>query len=168
MMPCDSNEGAHPMPQEQNKTLVRRYFEDLFNKGNLVAVNELFAANAVLHNPLTPEPLRGTEAIKQFVTGGRTTFPDFHFTVEDVFGEGNQFAVRWTFRGTCQGEFAGIPSTGRQAIVPGVTIFHLVGGKIAEMWVNWNVLSLMQQLGGGTTPTVGVGCNTSTAPLRFN
>jgi steroid delta-isomerase-like uncharacterized protein len=132
---------------EQNKVLVRRYFEELFNKGNVNAVNELFAANAVVHYPLSPEPLRGTEAIKQWVTGGLTAFPDIHFTVEDLFGERNRLAVRWTMSGTCQGEIAGIPPTGRQFTVPGVTIFRLVGAKIAELWINFNTLSLMQQLG---------------------
>jgi steroid delta-isomerase-like uncharacterized protein len=132
---------------ESNKMVARRCFEDLLNKRNVPAVNELFAANAVFHYPLIPEPLRGTEALTQFFSGVGRAFPDIHFAVDDVFAEGDKVAVRWTVRGTFQGEYAGMPPTGRQATVSGVDLFALVDGKITENWVNYNTLAFMQQLG---------------------
>jgi steroid delta-isomerase-like uncharacterized protein len=135
------------MSVERNKMVARRVFEDLLNRRNVPAVSELFAVNALFRYPLIPEPLRGIEALTQFFSGVNRAFPDIHFVVDDVFAEGDKVAVRWTVRGTFQGEYAGIPPTGKQASVSGVDVFALVDGKITENWVNYNTLGFMQQLG---------------------
>jgi steroid delta-isomerase-like uncharacterized protein len=135
------------MTTEGNKMIARRIFEDLLNKRNVPAVTELFAASAVFHYPLIPEPLRGTEALTQFFSGVHRAFPDIHFVVNDVFAEGDKVAVRWTVRGTFKGEYAGIAPTGKQGTVSGVDLFALVDGKVTENWVNYNTLGFMQQLG---------------------
>ena len=77
----------------------------------------------------------------------RTAFPDLNVKVEDQLAEGDKVATRWTTTGTHQGEFAGIPPTGKQGGVTGTTIARVVGGKIVEERSNWDTLGLLQQLG---------------------
>ena len=78
-------------------------------------------------------------------------FPDLHETVEDIFAEGDKVVTRFTMRGTHQGELMGIPPTGKQVTMTGMTIHRIVSGKIVEDWVVADFLGMMQQL--GTIPT---------------
>ena len=132
---------------EENEAIARRYFEEVINKGNLAAIDELFDPNLIFHDPAAPEDILGTEALRQFFAGLRLAFPDLHFSVEDLFSSGEKMAARWTLRGTHQGELAGIPPTGRQVTVTGLDLFHLSEGKIKEVWVELDMLDTMQQLG---------------------
>ena len=77
----------------------------------------------------------------------QNTFPDFHQTVEDDFAEGDKVVHRWTISGTHQGEFLGIPATGKQVANSGMSIFRIAGGKFVELWVESDNMTLMQQLG---------------------
>src|SRR5215213_8585649 len=88
---------------EENKALVRRSFEEVFNQGNLDAVEELFAPDYVLHDPTSPEEIRGTESMRGYVSMYRTAFPDLQQTIEDQIAEGEKVATRLTGRGTHQG-----------------------------------------------------------------
>jgi predicted ester cyclase len=74
-------------------------------------------------------------------------FPDIHFTVDDIFVEGDKVALRWTLRGTHKGEFAGVPPTNKQVAIWGISVDRISGGKIAETWERYDTLGLMQQLG---------------------
>jgi steroid delta-isomerase-like uncharacterized protein len=132
---------------EENKTLVRRSFEEVFNQGNLDAVEEIFASDYVLHDPTSPEEIRGTEGMKQYVSMYRTAFPDLQQTIEDQFAEGEKVATRLTGRGTHQGELMGIPPTGNRVEAPGIVINRISSGKIAESWANYDAMGMMQQLG---------------------
>jgi len=134
------------MSTEDNKALDRRGFEEVWNKGNLAVVDELNDANVVTHNPPGP-PLRGTEAFKQFVLMYRSAFPDVQLTIEDQIAEGDKVVTRWTARGTHQGELMGIPPTGKQATVTGITVGRVANGKFVESWSNFDALGMMQQLG---------------------
>ena len=136
---------------EENKAIVRRVYEQVWSKGNLDVVDELYAADFVLHDPAQPG-IRGPEGYKQIVTGNRTAFPDLQITVEDQLAEGDKVATRWTTTGTHQGEFAGIPATGKRGGVTGTTIARVVGGKIVEERSNWDTLGLLQQLGAIPVP----------------
>jgi len=131
---------------EENKAIVRRSYEELWSKGNLDVVDELYAADFVLHDPAQPG-IRGPEGYKQIVITNRTAFPDLNVKVEDQLAEGDKVATRWTTTGTHQGEFAGIPATGKRGGVTGTTIARVVGGKIVEERSNWDTLGLLQQLG---------------------
>jgi steroid delta-isomerase-like uncharacterized protein len=88
---------------EANKALVRRSFEEVFNQGNLEAVEEMFAPDYVLHDPTSPEEIRGTEGMRGYVSMYRTAFPDLQQSVEDQIAEGEKVATRLTGRGTHQG-----------------------------------------------------------------
>jgi steroid delta-isomerase-like uncharacterized protein len=140
------------MMSEENKEKVRRFLEEAFNEGNLGGADEIFASDYVLHDPSNPEEIRGPEGIKQFVQMYRSAFPDSHITVEDQIAEGDEVVTRWTGRGTHQGELFGIPPSGNQVEVSGITISRFEGGKFAEDWTNSDTLGLMQQIGAIPEP----------------
>jgi steroid delta-isomerase-like uncharacterized protein len=138
---------------EENKALARRFIEEAFNEGNLSVVDEIFAsADYVLHDPASPEEVRGPEGVKEFVQMYRSAFPDTHITVEDQIAEGDEVVTRWTGRGTHRGELMGIPASGNQVEVPGITIDRFSGGKGVESWTNYDALGMMQQIGAVPSP----------------
>jgi steroid delta-isomerase-like uncharacterized protein len=130
---------------EQNKTLARRWFEDLYSRGDLDAANEILSAGFVDH--LTHGDERGLEELKRYITMYRTAFPDIHDTVEQLVAEGDKVVVRWTSRGTHQGEFMGVAPTGRHVTFTGMRLFRIAENKIAESWVNIDERGLQEQLG---------------------
>ena len=130
---------------EQNKTLARRWFEDLFSRGNLDVANEILSAEFVDH--LTHEDERGLEELKLYVSIYRTAFPDIQDAVEDIVAEGDKVVVRWTSGGTHQGEFMGVAPTGRHVTFTGMRLFRIAENKIVESWVNIDERGLQEQLG---------------------
>ena len=139
------------MSTEDNKALVRRFYEEVFNQRNLALVDQLFTTNHVFHNP--PTTLHGREEFKQLLSVYITAFPDARFTVEEEIAEGERVASRYTFRGTHQGELLGIPPTGKQVTVTGIIINRIVNGQSAEGWLNFDALGMLQQL--GALPAMG-------------
>jgi steroid delta-isomerase-like uncharacterized protein len=132
---------------EQNKAMVRRLFDELWNKGNLPVADELIAPTYTHHDESTPDVGRGPESEKKRVTLYRTAFPDLRLTVEAVIAEGESVVARWSCRGAHRGDLNGIAPTGKQFAISGVTVVRFTGGKIVEGWINWDALGLMQQLG---------------------
>src|SRR5712692_5861118 len=143
---CFSQRGEHEM-LEQNKAIVRRLFEELWNKGNLSVADQLFSPNYAHHDPSTPDFGRGPESERKRATLYRTAFPDLELTIEDIIAEGETVMARWSCRGTHKGDLSGIAPTGKQVTISGVSIARFTGGKMVEGWVNWDALGLMQQLG---------------------
>lgn len=129
------------MLTKENKALLRRLFEEVWNQGNLAAVDELLAADYVLHDPA--QLIRGPEGFKAYVSA----FPDLHATIEDQIAEEDKVAMRFTVRATHKGAFQGLPPTGKQVILTGIDIQRIADGKVAENWVNLDALGLLQQLG---------------------
>jgi steroid delta-isomerase-like uncharacterized protein len=132
---------------EYDKAIVRRLFEEVWNKGNLSLVDELFTPNYEHHDSSSPDFGRGPESEKKRATLYRTAFPDMHLKVEDIIAEGETVMTRWSCRGTHKGDLNGIAPTGRQFTISGMTVARLSNGKMAEGYVNWDALGLMQQLG---------------------
>jgi steroid delta-isomerase-like uncharacterized protein len=132
---------------ENNKAIVRRLIEEVWNKGNLSLVEELFTPNYEHHDSSTPDFGRGPESEKKRVTLYRTAFPDLRLTIEDIIAEGETVMARWSCRGTHKGDLSGIAPTGRPFTISGITVGRVANGKIAESYVNWDALGLMQQLG---------------------
>ncbi|PYV71360.1 MAG: ester cyclase [Acidobacteria bacterium] len=130
----------------QNAELSRRIFEDVWNRKNLSAIDDLISADYVHHDANSPAA-SGIDGYKQFVNYYMNAFPDAHFTIDDAFTDGQNEVTRWTVVGTHEGELAGIPRTGRRFSVTGITIARIANGKITESWNNWDALGLMQQLG---------------------
>ena len=130
-----------------NKALARRLVDEAFNAGRLDVTEELIASDFVGHDPSLPQEVRGPAGVKELIAGYRAAFPDIHITIEDQIADGNLVVTRWSAKGTHQGELMGIPATGKQSTVTGITIDRIVGGRIAESWTNWDTLGMLQQLG---------------------
>ena len=133
------------MSIEENKSIVRRFFEVGPSRGDLDAANELLAHGFVLHVPLPCSP--GIRGIDEVVSACRAAFQDLYVTVEDMVAEKDMVAARFTARGIHMGAFMGLPPTGKPITMTGMEIFRLEKGKIAELWGEANLLGLMQQLG---------------------
>jgi steroid delta-isomerase-like uncharacterized protein len=132
---------------EQNKAIVRRLFAELWNNGKLSVADEIFTPNYEHHDSSTPDFGRGPDSEKKRATLYRTAFPDLHLTIEDVIAEGETVMTRWSCRGTHKGDLNGIAPTGKQITLYGVTVARVSNGKMAEGFVSWDALGLMQQLG---------------------
>ena len=114
----------------------------------------LFVPDYVHHDHGLPPEMQGSrDAYKQVTAMFHTGFPDIKITVEDLVAEGEKVVARWTWRGTRQGEFQGIPPTGKQVTGSGISIHRLASGKLAEAWVNFDALGILQQL--GVIPAMG-------------
>jgi len=140
---------------EQNKALVRRVLEEVWSQGNLAAIDELYAADFVSHQPgdaAGPRGARGLEALKTFVREFREAFPDFHDVVDDQVAEGDRVVTRFTSAGTHRGALMGIAPTNREVRWSGVAIDRIVDGRIAENWVSWDMLGMLRQLGAVSWP----------------
>jgi steroid delta-isomerase-like uncharacterized protein len=131
----------------ENVALLRRYYEDVVNKGDLGAVDELFTADYVSHHNDPAHLPPGPAGVKAFVAMTRQGFPDLRITVDDIFGDGDQVASMWTMEGTHSGEWFGAPASGKRARWWGVAITRFESGRIAEDWYNFDQVSLLQQLG---------------------
>ncbi len=135
------------MSAEQNKAIVRRITEEIWNKGDFDLIDELIASHFVFHDPGVPMEVRGPDGYKQFVTIYRNAFPDVHLTIEDLIAEGDKVAYRWLATGTQKGDLPNIPATGKQISVAGMNIRHIEDGKVVEEHNIHDALGLMQQLG---------------------
>ncbi len=132
---------------EQNKTNVRRLFEEVWNKGHVAVADELFAPTYTHHDSSTPDVGRGPESEKKRATLYRNAFPDVRFTIEDIIAEGETVVARWSCNGTHKGDLNEIAATGKQFNITGVSITRFMNGKMIEGFVNWDALGLMQQIG---------------------
>ena len=142
------------MATEDNKTLMRRFYEEVMNQKNLAAIDDFLAPTFVNHSALQLGMLGGgIEEVKQYVSMILTTFPDLYYTVEDMIAEGDKVVARLTVSGTQQGAFLGIPSTGKHATITDIEIFRIANGKAVENWVQADFLGLLQQL--GVVPAMG-------------
>jgi steroid delta-isomerase-like uncharacterized protein len=131
------------MSTEENKAIVLRGWEAVDNPD---LVDEVYAADVVWHEP--DQEIQGSEEAKQYIETYKTAFPDLNATFEDVIAEGDKVVIRWTRRGTHQGEIEEFgPPTGRQVALEGITINRVEGGKIVEEWEAYDNLSVLRQLG---------------------
>lgn len=133
------------MSTEKNKALVRRFEAEVWNGRNPSLVDEFFAPNHVFRAAGSP-PL-DREGHRQMIAHFQNAFPDGQDTTDDLIADGDKVAHRWTYRGTHQGTFQGIPPTGKQITLTGISIWRFEDGKIVESWHELDTLGLMQQLG---------------------
>jgi len=132
---------------EQHKKVIRRLFDELWNSRKMNVADEILTPESRNHDPNTPDFGAGPEAYKKLVTMYTKAFPDLRFTLDDTITEGDKMVVRWTSNGTHKGELRGIQPTGKAIRVTGTTTCRFSGDKIADQWVVWDALGLMQQLG---------------------
>ncbi|MCY4087960.1 MAG: ester cyclase [Actinomycetia bacterium] len=130
------------MSTEANKAIVARHAAAL-NDHDLSALDEIWDPDLVWHGKL-----RGLGLMKELIAESFRAFPDFRATIDDEIAEGDRVVLRFTAHGTHEGEFRGIPPTGKRVTWTGINIYRLEGGKIVERWVCEDGLSLMEQLRG--------------------
>src|ERR1700750_261824 len=119
------------------KAVAMRYFDELTNKQDVAYVDQLFTEDIACYDPaIVPDgEAHGHAEVKQFFLVFFAVFPDVHFEIDDFFAEGDRVAIRFTWTGTHKTEFLGIELKERHVAVPGIDIFHVVDGKIAEVRV---------------------------------
>lgn len=135
------------MSTEQNKAIVRRWIEQGWNGGDLSLVDTLYTPDVVQHDPSSPLPVTSSAALKQYVGGFLAAFPDMHFTIDDLLAENDKVLWRFTAEATQTGPLMNIPATGKHASVAGMALFRVAEGRIAEVWVNFDTLGMLQAIG---------------------
>jgi steroid delta-isomerase-like uncharacterized protein len=130
------------MSQEENKAIVRRFFEEAWNQQNLNVIDEIFAPTVVFNGqPIT------RDALKQALAGRRTAFPDIQVTVDDQIAEGEKVSTRRTWQATHRGQYRGIAPTGKQVKWTQISVVRFSQGRIVEDWAVADELGILQQLG---------------------
>jgi steroid delta-isomerase-like uncharacterized protein len=132
---------------EENKALIRRYAEEVWNRGNLDALDEFVSPDYLFTDPSGKVTIRGPRGLKQAVAAIRAVFPDHRLTIEDMIAEDDRVAWRWRMHGTHRGELMGVPPTGRRVTTTGVAVYRIRSGRIVERWGESDVLGLLGQLG---------------------
>jgi steroid delta-isomerase-like uncharacterized protein len=130
-----------------NKQIAQRFMEECWNKGNLNAISEYLSANCRYHDPVFPPLASGADNIRSHIENCRCGFPDMRIMIEGTIAEGNEVVHHWTVTGTHKGHFLGVAPTNKRATVSGTSIFRFENSKIAEQWSDWNLITLMEQLG---------------------
>lgn len=139
------------MSVQENKALVQRYFDEVWNEGNLAAADEIFASDYV--DPSAPPRVpRGPEGAKDFVVVNRARFPDIQYTVNDLIGEGDKVVAEWSAQGTNSGSLStrsgrSLPPTGKRVEWHGTSIFRILAGKITEQRISPELLGVFRELG---------------------
>ena len=122
------------MSTTENKALIQQYLAALSGKAKPPALVKQYVADA-------------DETLRQHIAGAEAAFPHYEMITEDLIAEGDKVVVRFTLRATHQGNFMGIPATGRQVDVPGIIIYRIAADKIVEHWMQFDAMTMMQQLG---------------------
>ena len=136
------------MSVEENKALVRRYFDTIWNKGEFQREPEFVALDIVVHAPPIPGIPDGIAGPLAIVGTFRAAVPDLHLTQDVIFGEGDKVVQIWTTRGVHSGAaLFGFPAKGNELVLTGVNIFRIANGRVAERWGTMDLMGLMQQLG---------------------
>lgn len=131
---------------DTNKAHCMRIYNEVFNEGKLDVVDEVIAADAIDHSPPPGSTGDTRDDLKEFARAFRDAFPDARFTVQEMIAEGDLVAAYATFEGTHQGEFMGVPPTGKRVSMEFMDLIRVVDGKCTEHWGVGDVASLMQQI----------------------
>ena len=134
------------MSIEDNKSVIRRIYDNEALGRGLAYLDDLVATNVVNHNPF-PGTGPGIEGVREAVSAMLHLFPDARFTIDDMIAEADRVAVRVTLRGTHRGSFMGRPPTGAAVESTETIVFRVVGGRVVETWASRDDLGLMRQLG---------------------
>lgn len=151
------NRASIPMGTEENKALVRS-FAEAGNRSDLEAFDHLLAPGFVRHCEATPDvAVRNCADFKQFYQATASTFPDQMMILDTLVAEGDKVAFWGRFVGTQRGPMGPFPATGKRMESDCAGIFRIENGKIAELWVTWDNMAGLAQLGllPPSTPSEG-------------
>ena len=136
-----------PASKEQNETIIRRYYNEVWNQGKLDVLDELLDKNYINHTPSTPNPPVGPGGLKPIVAAIRKAFPDLHYEIKDVIVDDSTAVARVIMTGTQTNQLFDLAPSGKKITVNQITIERIRNGKIVEHWRVTDELSLMKQLG---------------------
>jgi steroid delta-isomerase-like uncharacterized protein len=133
---------------DENRALIHRWFEEVWNKGRAEAIDEMFAEDGIANGLAdeSGEPLRGPSGFKPFFQRFREAFPNLEVIVEDTVAEGDKIAARCRVRGTHKGDSLGVAATNNEIEFTGICIVRIKDGKIAEAWNNFDFQSMSRQI----------------------
>lgn len=131
------------MDTEANKTLVRRHYKEVLTGKNVAVLDELYAPVIAVGDDASME----RDQFKTVAGMMHAAFPDGVVTIQDQIAEGDKVVTRWTAQATHQGDFMGVPATGKQVLMKAIHIHQIVDGRIAALWEEFDMFGLMQQLG---------------------
>lgn len=134
---------------EKNKTLVRRWFDEVWNKGREDAIDEMFAEDGIAHglSEDVGHPFRGPGGFRPFHQAFRGAFPDIQVVVEDMIAEGDKVVARCTVRGKHTGDHLGFAASQSPVDFTGIAIVRIRDGKIIEAWNNFDFMRMNRQIG---------------------
>jgi predicted ester cyclase len=136
------------MSLQENKDLVRRYFDAVWNKGELQREGEFIAPDLVTHGTVVPGLPPGSAGLNALAGMLRASLPDLHVTTDVLFGDGDKVVQIWTLRGIHRGgSLFGQPASGNDIVLTGMSIYRVASGRIAERWSTLDLTGLMQQVG---------------------
>ena len=136
-----------------NKAVVRRLYEEVWNKRKLEVINEIISPSHALQASNIFGSSIGPEAYKRNALLFFAGYPDLHWTIEDTIAEKDKVVACWTISGTHKGDYLGVPATNKKISVDGMTVHHITNGKIMDSYVSWDIWGMMQQL--GVVPALG-------------
>lgn len=136
------------------KAVVRRVVEEMWNRGDPAAVEDLIHEDLVEHGAFGGET-GGREDARRTVAGFRAAFPDLVLEIGDMVGEGEHVVLRWSGAGTHEGPFMGVPPSGNRVQIEGIDLYRVAGGQVIEHWGYPDVVRLVEQLGGPPAPAAG-------------
>jgi len=131
---------------EATKAIIRRWVEDGWNKRDPSLIDQIFTPDVVQHDPNAP-PVTNAAALKDYVSGLLSAFPDLRFSIENLAADGDRVIWRFDSRATHRGPLMGIPPTGKTGTITGQVEFRFAGDRVAEIWVNYDQFGLLRQLG---------------------
>ncbi len=135
------------MSSDDNKALVSRFYEEVWNRGNVDVATEIFADAYVRHDLRPTQAEAGSPGQAKIAADFRRAFPDLTPHVDLMVAEGDLVAARWTMEGTRMGPWGGVEPTGNRARFSGVNFFRIRAGRVVEIWNHRDDLGLMQQVG---------------------
>ena len=136
-----------PLPSHDVRARIRAAWHAAWNEGDAEPMRGLLADGYVRHSGGHGERSLDRAGLLDVITSVREAFPDLETSIDDMFGEGDALAIRWSSAGTHQGAFLGVPPTGRRISTQGITISRLKGDRVAEEWVTWDQTQLLASLG---------------------
>jgi steroid delta-isomerase-like uncharacterized protein len=131
----------------RNKELSYRLFDKAWNENDMALLDAMVAPDSIDHSPFRDDTVRGSENFKHVVGMFRAALEGIHLTIEDEIAEEDRVVHRWVLRGKHTGELFGVPPTGREVSMRGMTIVRMENGKVVERWANMDQLGLLRQLG---------------------
>lgn len=135
------------MASQQNISLVKRLFDEFFNKGNASIADQFFTNDVKLNDPAAAHFRGGLQGYKELENIYRQAFPNKNTKIDDIFATEDRVIVRWTTQGTQKGDLEGIAPTGKNCKICGISIYKFMNGKISEIYQSWDRLGLLEQIG---------------------